>query len=187
MSLNKIRVKKISDGFTLIETLVAIAILSAALASPMVLAIRNVGVAAVSQDQLVAFYLSQEVLEYVRNVRDTNILSGRTDGSEWLTGLENCLIDETKTNGCQIDATGGSEPTQECVSGCEPLKFNSDTGLYNYGDEAENKNTTFIRTVKIQSPVNGNENEAIVRVSTTWTGKYGAKTLDLQDNIFNWR
>ena len=89
---------KLKHGFTLIETLVAITILSAAVAGPMVLSIKNIGTAAVSQDQLVAFYLGQEVFEYVKNTRDTNLLN---ESSDWLAGLDNCKI--SGSAGCYID------------------------------------------------------------------------------------
>ena len=59
MKKNGLKFKK---AFTLIETLVAITILSAAVAGPMALSIKNIGIAAVSKDQLVAFYLGQVVI-----------------------------------------------------------------------------------------------------------------------------
>ena len=172
---NELKFKK---GFTLIETLVAITILSAAVAGPMVLAIKNVGTASVSQDQLVAFYLGQEVFEYARNVRDTNILS---ESSDWLGGLDVC-----KTNGCYIDVLNETGPVTDCgTGGCvNRLKFDKDTGKYNYTSEEE---TIFTRTVKIENPVGTNSDEAKISVSIKWTGKYGEKTMNLQDNIFNWR
>ncbi|KKT18792.1 MAG: hypothetical protein UW04_C0057G0008 [Parcubacteria group bacterium GW2011_GWB1_43_8] len=170
--------KKLVWGFTLIETLVAITILSAAVAGPMVLSIKNIGTASVSQDQLVAFYLGQEVIEYVRNVRDTNILKESVD---WLDGLDVC-----KTNGCYIDVLNETDPITDCgTSGCvNRLKFDKDTGKYNYTSDEE---TIFTRTVKIENPVGTNSDEAKISVSIKWTGKYGEKIMNLQDNIFNWR
>ena len=50
----------VENFLNLIETLVAVTILSAAVVGPMVLSIKNIGTASVSQDQLVAFYLGQE-------------------------------------------------------------------------------------------------------------------------------
>jgi len=175
MRNNKLKLKK---AFTLIETLVAITILSAAVAGPMVLAIKNVGTASVSQDQLVAFYLGQEVIEYVRNVRDTNILE---ESSDWLDRLDVC-----KTNGCYIDVLNETGPVTDCgTGGCvNRLKFDKDTGKYNYASDEE---TIFTRTVKIENPVGTNSDEAQINVSVKWNGKYGEKIMNLQDNIYNWR
>ena len=170
--------KKLVWGFTLIETLVAITILSAAVAGPMVLSIKNIGTASVSQDQLVAFYLGQEVIEYVRNVRDTNILN---ESSGWLDGLDSCKI-SVSSNGCYMDVAVGSIcKVDECLY--KKLKFDIGNKLYSYSQSNEG----FIRAVKIENPVGTNSEEAKISVSVKWTGKYGEKTMNLQDNIYNWR
>lgn len=170
---------KFKTGFTLIETLVAITILSAAVAGPMVLSIRNIGTAAVSQDQLVAFYLGQEVIEYIRNVRDTNLIS---ESAGWLEGLDNCKV--SGSAGCYIDVIKKPVAVTDCgaVACSNKLKFDGT----NYG-YASGQETVFARSVKIENPVGGNGDEAKVIVSVKWTGKYGEKTMNLQDNIFNWR
>ena len=170
--------QKFKKAFTLIETLVAITILSAAVAGPMALAIKNVGTASVSQDQLVAFYLGQEVFEYARNARDTNILK---ESSFWLDGLENCKA--SGSAGCYVDVKNNTVTDCGTVSCSNKLKFDGQN--YNY---ANGKETAFIRTVKIDDSVQGvGGDEAKISVSVKWTGKYGEKTMNLQDNIFNWR
>lgn len=181
MKNNKLKPK--TRGFTLIETLVAITILSAAIASPMVLSIKNIGTASVSQDQLVAFYLGQEVIEYVRNVRDTNIIKqANGENVEWLEGLNNCepTIDST---GCYIDVVNNTVTLCEKDFCSKKLKFNGVNYNYTTGGE-----TAFTRTVKIDDSIQGiGGDEAKVSISVKWTGKYGEKTMNLQDNIFNWR
>ena len=164
-----------NGGFTLIETLVAVTILSAAIAGPMALSIKNIGTASVSKDQLVAFYLGQEAIEYVRNVRDTNILSE----NGWLDGLGDCL--PSSPNGCYIDVINNAITACE-VDGCSNLKFDGQN--YNY---ASDDNSAFIRTVKIDNLIRADGDEAKIDVAVSWTGKYGQKTMNLQDNIFNWR
>ena len=175
---------KLKTGFTLIETLVAISILTAAVAGPLVMSIKNIGTANTSQDQLVAFYLGQEVIEYVRNVRDTNLMRKNLDdaGFDWMEGLrENCVsVDNSKA--CSIDVINN----KICVIGgaCTGgLKFSD--GYYS----AVTNGASFTRTVKIKNPVDGNADEAQVDVEVSWKSKYGKKlkTMHLQDHIFNWR
>ena len=57
-------------GFTLIESLVAITILVTAILGPMTIAATGISSAIYARDQETAFFLAQEGLEYVRNVRD---------------------------------------------------------------------------------------------------------------------
>lgn len=166
-----------ANGFTLIETLVAVTILSAAVAGPMVLSIKSIGSASVSQDQLVAFYLGQEVMEYVRNVRDTNLINSSSD---WLNGLSACK-GASDSVGCYIDVKNNT--IADCgASDCPKLKFDGQN--YNY---ASGDNSAFTRTVKIDNSIRADGDEAKVSVALKWTGKYGEKTMNLQDNIFNWR
>jgi Tfp pilus assembly protein PilV len=71
-------------GFTLIEALVAIAVLMVAITGPMVLAQKSLSSADLSKDQTTASFLAQDAIEDVLNIRDTIAVS-QTTGS-WLTG-----------------------------------------------------------------------------------------------------
>ena len=144
----------------------------------MVLSIKSIGSAAVSQDQLVAFYLGQEAVEYVRNVRDTNILSENS----WLDGLGDCL--PSSPNGCYIDVINNAITACGTLTGCPKLDFNE--ANYAYKPDGEDGNTVFIRTVKIDNLIRADGDEAKIDVAVSWTGKYGQKTMNLQNNIFNW-
>src|SRR6202042_2338797 len=67
--------RKLDTGFTLIETMVAIALLMLALIAPMSLAAQSLTAAYFARDQITAFYLAQEGIEIVRSVRDANIIA----------------------------------------------------------------------------------------------------------------
>lgn len=66
---------KNQTGFTLIETLVAVTILTLAVVGPLFTANRAIVAAQMSRDQLTASYLAQEGIEYVRAVRDNEYLA----------------------------------------------------------------------------------------------------------------
>ncbi|HBB56451.1 TPA: hypothetical protein DEW47_01975 [Patescibacteria group bacterium] len=168
-------------GFTLVETLVAVAILTTAIAGPMTFAIKNISAASVAQDQLVAFELAQEPFEYARNVRDSNLLKNidATEPVDWLYGLvDECLDGKS----CYIDAA--NDTVTECVSECPNLNRSDDNG-YQYVD---GNDSGFKRIVKISKNLNGDdEYEAVIEVKVSWTGKYGPREIKLQNNIYKWR
>src|ERR1035437_8020416 len=80
-----------SSGFTLVETLVAIAILMIAIAGPLTVAEKGLSAAIYARDKLIGSYLAQDGMEAIKNIVDTNqIYIGRTANSDvsdqWITG-----------------------------------------------------------------------------------------------------
>jgi len=107
---------KLQKGFSVIEALVAIAILSVAVAAPLTVASRGLIAAVHAKNQITAFYLAQEAVEFIRNRRDEATLSG----INWLSGITpaSCRMG----NKCTIDVINNS--FSACGFSCSPLKFN---------------------------------------------------------------
>ncbi len=63
------------EGFTLLETLVAVSIVTIAIVAPMSLASQSLTASYYARDQLIASQLAQEAIEVVRHIRDGNILA----------------------------------------------------------------------------------------------------------------
>src|ERR1035437_9310157 len=75
-----------SSGFTLVETLVAIAILMIAIAGPLTVAEKGLSASIYARDQLMASYLAQDAMESIKNVVDSNELAKANGGTVlWLT------------------------------------------------------------------------------------------------------
>ncbi len=167
-------------GFTLLETLVAVTILTMVIIGPLTLAINSISAAMISQNQITAFYLSQEAIEYIRNIRDSNFLQG----NNWLKDLNKCF----GANGCYVDIPHSSNfpnNINSCGAQCSKIKY--DDGGYYYNYEVGN-DSIFIRTVKITKNIGGNPDEVMVEVMVQWTEKFGgAKSFTLQENLFKWK
>jgi prepilin-type N-terminal cleavage/methylation domain-containing protein len=177
---NNNRIKELNkQGFTLLETIVAIAILTLAIMGPLELAVRSIGMAGISKNQIVAFYLAQDAMEYIKNVRDANFL---TAGNNWLDGLSFCVSADGNTS-CNVDVP--NSVISACSGTCEVLRYSNSEHYYSYSPTSEA--SVFTRTVKITSPVGGNNNEAKVQVILSWREKTGQKDFTIEDNIFNWK
>ncbi len=179
------------SAFTLVETLVAISILLIAIMGPLTVVSQALQASYFSRDQVTAFYLAQDAVEYVRNVRDTNSLTASTDPTQWLTGLTLCM----NAQGCQVDTTQPPPPSggvYTCGGACN-FWINAN-GVYQTTQQTGTQ-TSFKRTVYLTAPVNaaGPLNgsgaagpEAIVKVIVTWTTGAQARSFTLEDHLTNW-
>jgi len=66
--------KPMHNGFTLLEALIAVTIITLAVAGPLFSASRAIIAVEISRDKLTASYLAQEGIEYVRAMRDSEYL-----------------------------------------------------------------------------------------------------------------
>lgn len=158
------------NGFSLIETLVAISVLLLAVTATLTITARSISFAGAAKDRVVTFFLTQEAVEFVKNKRDQNIL----EGSDWLSGLSAC-IDST----CTVDVP--NDNITGCVGDC-PLILQNSAGLYNH----ETGEQTFFRREVTVSEIIDNQ-EAMINVSTYWKRNAIDRTFTIQSRMFNWQ
>lgn len=169
----------VSQGFTLIETLVAISLLVVAITGPMSLAAQSLSAAFYARDQVTAFHLAQEAIEAVRSVRDRNVLLGISGTpTAFLNTIPNtegqAFTIDTRDNGMVL-----------CPSGiCPPLR--NDGSLYGYGVTSEWNDTRFVRSVRV-TMVGGGADEAKVAVEVRWrSGAFQERSFIMKENIYKW-
>jgi hypothetical protein len=191
--MNKFLDKKIfnlrskSSGFSMMETLIAIAVLTIGVVGPVYSVFTTIRAAEVSQDRTISFYLAEEGVEYIRYVRDSNVLDpSNLPGSEapkedgWLRYLDRCLAP---------DKCGLITPTQNVdrfsdLKNCNPtcqLSIANTNGLYG---TASGPPTKFFRSIEIIETIPGQEAE--ITVTVTWDTKGKQYTYILREVIFNW-
>lgn len=175
--INKIS-KKIK-GFTLIETLIAILLLTTAVAGPLTIAAKGLSAALVSRDQMIAFYLAQDAVEYVRFVRDSNKLGG----APWLTGLDAC----TGADGCYADPS--SAAITACSGACPPINKNANGSevYFTYSGGTQTPQN-FVRTIRLAPPPTGEITEKVLTVTVSWRAQSGVtRSVVVRENLFDWQ
>lgn len=182
-----------SRGFTLIETLVAVTLLTVAIAAPIVLTSKSLAAAYRARDQITAFHLAQEAIETVRHVRDHNILliaagnqeTDLLDGILSDDGSEVFTVDATEPIDDAIDLNGC--PSNECPRLQIDDSGNNSSGLYGYGSGW--RETRFTRTVRAETvPHDGDvPQEVKVTAEVSWqTGAFRVESVEISANLYRW-
>lgn len=178
------RPRMTSEGFTLVETLVAVAILTLAFLAPFQ-AIQSVtSQTRIAKDQLIAASLAQEGLEYIRFMRDNNYLANPatfTSGNLQLHGLDGSSgPDCTGTHKCTVDTTVAlSSAVASCSSTCVPLYISPD----GYYTQVSSGNTQSLFTRSVTVAQHAGYESATVTVS--WND-HGAHSIVLTENFYDW-
>ena len=163
-------------GFTMIETMVAIFVILTAVITPMSIASQALSSSRFAKEQITAFYLAQEGIELVRNIRDNNAIAGTT----WNEGILGASSLGAETfcymgSGCTIDAKNLS--VSACSGACPILNIDVN-GIYTYSAGTP---SSFIRTIKIKVI---NPNEISITSSISWPKSPAGFTIT--DNLLNW-
>jgi type II secretory pathway pseudopilin PulG len=152
----KFNLLKKNKGFTLVETLVAISIFTVSILGLISILASGVSDISYAKQKIVASYLAQEGIEYVRNMRDTAVLYpsvGQTAQDMWNT------------------FTSGLPKTIPCSDSSCPV-FSSDF-------------PSFIREIKMSS-VSGTLDEVKITSTVTWTQGSGNYNITFSEDLFNW-
>ncbi len=157
--------KRRQSGFTLIEAMVALVVLTTAMAPLLHLANSATNSAFVIRDNMIAAGLAQEQIEVIRAIRDSNWLNSRafdaglTDGTYRVEWNSQSLL------------ALGNNPT-----------LLLDNGIYNY---TTGTSTLFTRTVTL-TKLNANELRVVSIVSIPARGG-ATRTIQAEDHLYNWK
>lgn len=155
-----------NKGFTLIETLVALAVLSTALIGVLSLIILNISNARNVEKNLIAANLAQEGIEVVRNMRDNDWHEGNDFGS-FLPADGEYRVQWNDTVLRNLD-------------GNPVLLFAEDSGMYGYD---MGQSTAFKRKIFIEKI---SDVEIKVAVTVEWELKGRTLILGAESHLFDW-
>ena len=166
----------------MVETLVAVSILSISVLATFTAVQGGLQSSLYVKDRITAFYLAQEAFEYIKNIRDDNIIktiSGTP--TNWLAGLTANPGDPCPfTQYCKIDVKNRN--VTNCgasLNNCPVLKQDTVSGLYNYTTGSD---TTFNRGIQFYFVTS---DEIDVAVTVQWITRGVTKSFKVQQSFFN--
>lgn len=176
-----------SAGFSLLETLVALAILTITMLGPMTLASSSIRSASLSHNNIIASFLAEEAAEIVRAERDYNNYNLSTRDGDWLYLIRDC----TESQPCIVDVFDydrDEEIINQCVGACK-IRHNKTLGTYGYNIDWDL--SPFTRTIYVGFSTSDpyGLKEVKVYVVVEWEERFlGTPTsITLDTSLFNWK
>lgn len=163
-----------SGGFTLVETLVAIAIFTVSIVALMSVLGSGISNTNYAKQKIIASYLAQEGIEYMRNMRDANVLYGGGNGwNNFKSGLAPCNVG----NGCSFDTVFPHDVSicnnpNECKLYINNGSYNTTTGT----------DSGFVRKIWATSSAD----EVIIYSKVEWTQGSGNYNITFSEYLFDW-
>lgn len=201
--------RKKNAGFTLIETLVALAVLVTAVTSMIALISHGLSGVRTSKNRLIALNLAQEGLELVRVVREHNKMCDQWDDDQlndsfpWDRETDSDGIKDLKKTNQIVDATDWPATDRvTCKAGvilqnpnfsgppCNTKIKLDANGRYGY---LTGTNTIFQRCIDIKNPPGPPEddiptNDMLNVVSTvSWIERGVTQSVVLREQFYNWK
>lgn len=171
-----------NSGFTLIETIVAVLVLTISLSALLNLTASSAVTARYSRNDITVNYLLQEVIDFIRNDRDTTAFHNNLDGLGWSRFIEKYNSACFSSDGCIIEPV--KSLIESCSGDCISLNYidnPSDTGFYTYDPGVK---SIFQRTVKMS---NVNPDEIKIEVIINWDNNGVNKSRTMTSNLLNWQ
>lgn len=197
------KVNKLNKGFTLVETLIAISIFTISILGLMSVLAQGVSSTSYAKQKMVASYLAQEGIEYIRNMRDTFVLYDPTKNTQvgwnafhtYLTKLPSSC---QNANGCYFDDQNLGNYTNQIqpmasitVALCEdstcsahPLWYDTSTGKYGYLQSSTSSGSGFTRSIKLTDV---GTNEIKITSNVFWTEGSGSYSISFSEYLLSWQ
>ena len=139
----------------------------------MTIAQKGLTAAIYARDQVIASFLAQDAMEFLKNVRDNNILKS----TSFLNGIITC----SASSKCTVDTTLSA--ASSIANANDTKLYNDDNGYKTSGINATQFSRNFY--LKNINPATGLANEATIVVEVAWSNGTVQNIVSLEDQIFN--
>ena len=190
-----------SNGFTLVEAMFAIFILTFTITTFISVASSNLFAARYAKNEITANYLLQEVIDFMRNDRDTLVILQRSQTTDvaWNNFWTKYSICADETSGCYIDILKNVSKLEKCDngdgtgSGCPFLYYDGDpaNGYPFYtNDDGSGMTGKEITTFKRQLVVTqntDNSDQLDIKVTVSWENGNLPVSRTMQSSLLKWQ
>ena len=164
-------VRIVRSGQALVESMVALCVLTMGFLGVMGLLARSLSVSRVAADEYVGANLASEGIEIVKNLIDAHTIQELPWSGGFEHGKDYELDYRTDWDSAPLPAYGDNF-----------LNYDSETHLYGY---ATGQPSRFKRRITIVRP---SADEVVARSVVTWITRGGAEfSVDVEDHFYNWR
>jgi hypothetical protein len=161
-----------------VETLVAISIFTVSILGLMAVLSQGISDTNYAKRKIIAEYLAQEGIEYIRNMRDTNVLYTIPGGWD---NFKSDIAPCGSTNECGFDNTVFPPDVFVCATHEEECKLYEDNG--NYNTNSQGSDSGFVRTIYTDLI---SQDEIKVFSTVSWMQGSGERSITFSENLFNW-
>lgn len=182
--------RRINKAFTLVETLVAISIFTMAILGLMSVLASSISNTNYAKQKIIAEYLAQEGIEYVRNIRTSEVLYSPLSQSLWkkFSATNSC---DSNSNTCGFSATynSGNFRNGNDIFKCNQnpnncgLYLGNTTGVYDPDASSGGVYSGFTREIWRET-ISTNGFKIHSRVS--WTQGSGPHNVTFSEDLYNW-
>ena len=171
-----------NQGFTIIEVLFAIFVLTVGAVGAFALTSQVISTSSAPSSQLVASYLAQEGIEVIRNIRDSNLLAIHKGGAIlWTDQLLNVSCEQTAGSDkyYEYEIDHASSSNLDCYAS---TLLKRDSSGYSYGASID---TVFTRKVTVD-PDETDPNILVITAEVFWQEESEIESVTVSNNLYNW-
>lgn len=168
--------KNTHKGFSIVESLIAISIVTLSITSATSIVQSSLQNTSLIKARSVAAGLAYEGIEYARNLRDTNNLSGNDfDGGDFANFVATC------GDGCTLDTISSGSAYAACNGDCSPMQKTNMGYVLTGGTDSP-----FVRTITAQfNQIEGENAEVKIISEVSYRSSTRDETLRLESYLLD--